>query len=408
MAIHVLSTRPDVALLSLPWSEPLAEWDAELDVPLARGVHRHVVRFVRVAGNVYAIKETRDRYARAEYALLRNLQRLDLPTVVPIGVVTGRETADGEEIEPALVTMHLAHSLPYRSLFSHTLQDDTVDRVIDALVVLLVRLHNEGFFWGDCSLSNTLFRRSAGEFAAYLVDAETGELHDQLTDGQRAHDLDLLRTNVYGELLDLQAGELLDPEIDPLEIVDRIAERYDLLWQAITGVEEFGLDEMWRVEQRLERLNSLGFDVEEIDIVTDLDGESIRIQPKVVESGHHARRLQGLTGLDLDEPQARRLLNDLDAFTAAHDLQGEDPMVVAHRWLTDVYQPLRRMVPPEQRATLGTPEVFHDVLVHRWFLSQQAGHEVDFFEAARSYIDDVLPQRAETIRAAERHTPLPD
>ena len=44
--------------------------------------------------------------------------------------------------------------------------------------MLLVRLHLVGFWWGDVSLSNTLFRRDAGAFAAYLVDAETGELHD--------------------------------------------------------------------------------------------------------------------------------------------------------------------------------------------------------------------------------------
>ena len=69
--------------------------------------------------------------------------------------------------------------------------------------MLLVRLHLAGFFWGDVSLSNTLFRRDAGAFAAYLVDAETGELHDRLSDGQREHDLDIARVNIAGELMDL-------------------------------------------------------------------------------------------------------------------------------------------------------------------------------------------------------------
>ena len=188
---------------------------------------------------VYAAKETREAWAWREYGLLRNLRRLGLPTVEPVGVVTGRETAGGEELEPCLLTRHLPHSLPYRALFSQRLQPDTIRRVIDALVVLLVRLHVEGFWWGDCSLSNTLFRRSAGEFAAYLVDAETGELHDRLSDGQRGHDLDLVTTNVFGELLDLQAGGLLDEELEPDEMVARIKQRYDALWDALTGAEEF-------------------------------------------------------------------------------------------------------------------------------------------------------------------------
>jgi len=401
MALRFRATRPLPALLRLPWDLPLHRWPHDLDVPLARGISRHVVRFVRVEQDVYAVKETRPAWAEREYGMLRNLRRLGLPVVEPVGIVSGRETVADEPIEPALVTRHLAHSLPYRALFSHRLQDDTLDRVVDALVVLLVRLHLDGFFWGDCSLSNTLFRRSAGEFAAYLVDAETGELYGNLTDGQRGYDLELLRTNVFGELLDLQAGELLGDEVDAAALVARIEQRYDDLWRALTGVEEFSIEDMWRIEQRVERLNGLGFDVDEIDIVTDWDGASVRIQPKVVEAEHHARRLQGLTGLDVEESQARRLLNDLDAYAAAHGLQAEEPMIVAHRWLTEVFEALRAMIPQDLRGVVEPAELYHDVLVHRWYLSERAGQEVDFFEAARSYIDTVLPGRAATVSAAE-------
>ena len=401
MALRFLATRPHPALLGLPWDVPLEEWDESYDVKLARGISRHIVRFVRVDAQVYAVKETRPAMAEREYQMLRDLLRLRLPVVEPVGIVSGRESPDDEPIEPALITRHLAHSLPYRALFSHRLQDDTLDRVVDALVVLIVRLHLDGFFWGDCSLSNTLFRRAAGEFSAYLVDAETGELHDQLTDGQRSHDLEILRVNVFGELLDLQAGELLGSDIDPVDLVDRIEDRYGKLWEGLTGVEEFSTDDMWRIEQRIEQLNDLGFDVDELDIITDWDGSTVRIQPKVVEAGHHARRLQGLTGLDVEESQARRLLNDMDAYAAAKDMQADDPMVVAHRWLTDVYEPLLALVPAELRGAIEPAELFHDVLVHRWFLSEAAGKEIDFFEVARSYIADVLPDRAATVQAAE-------
>jgi hypothetical protein len=400
VALHIVAARPSQQLLTLPWQLPLERWPDECQVAMSRGISRHVVRFVRVDHQVYAAKETREEWAWREYGLLRNLRRLGLPTVEPIGVVTGRQTATGDDLEPCLLTRHLAHSLSYRALFSQRLQLDTVRRVLDALVVLLVRLHVEGFWWGDCSLSNTLFRRSAGEFAAYLVDAETGELHTRLSDGQRAHDLDLVTTNVFGELLDLQAGGLLDDQLEPHELVARIQQRYETLWAALTGVEEFDTNEMWRIEQRVNTLQELGFDVEELDIVTDFDGATVRIRPAVVEAGHHSRRLQGLTGLDVEEPQARRLLNDLDAFTASANLQDADPTIVAHRWLTEVYEPLRAMVPPELHDRLEPAELFHEILEHRWYLSERKGREVDLFDAARIYIDEVLPSRAQTVSGA--------
>jgi hypothetical protein len=386
MALRIVATNPDPSLVTLlPWDTPLEEWTGSFMVPLPRGISRHIVRFVRLGTHVYAVKETREPIAFGEYRLLRDLRRLKAPAVEPVGVVTGRQTRTGDTIEPCLVTRHLGSSMPYREMFSRGVRADTLPRLVDALVVLLTRLHLAGFFWGDCSLSNTLFRRSAGEFAAYLVDAETGELHPDLSDGQRAHDLDTAKGNLFGEMLDLQAGGFMDRELDPIPIVEGLLERYDRLWSELTGVEDFTTDEMWRIQMRIERLNDLGFDVDELDIVTDWDGATARIQPKVVDPGHHNRRLQSLTGLDVEENQARRLLNDLDAYAAANELQNEEPALVAHRWLTEVFEPVTRMAPPDRRSPVDAAEIFHEILEHRWYLSEQAGEEVDTFEAARDY-----------------------
>jgi tRNA A-37 threonylcarbamoyl transferase component Bud32 len=407
MALHVVASRAGpvqqaavkTALLSLPWDTPLEDWSEEYVVPLPRGLSRHVVRIVRAGQQTLAVKETEPDIAMREYRLLRDLRRMDLPTVVPQGVVTGRTDADGDELPAALVTEHLRFSLPYRSLFRHGLSAENLPELVDALVVLLVRLHLADFYWGDVSLSNVLFRRAAGGFAAYLVDAETGELKDTLSDRMREYDITVARENVFAELLDLQAGEELDPDVRAHEIVDLLAERYDALWSELTAAEEFDTSEMWRIEQRIERLNELGFDVDELEIVTDLGGDSVRIQPKVVEAGHYCRELQALTGLGVEDAQARRLLNDLAAFTANHDLGREDPAVVANRWLTQVYEPLVAMMPADQRGKLEPPEFFHEVLVHRWYLSERAGHEVDIFESAASYIDSVLPERPDELVA---------
>jgi tRNA A-37 threonylcarbamoyl transferase component Bud32 len=402
MPLRIVATQPNPALVTLPWEMPLEEWSDDFVVPLPRGISRHVVRIVRLGTDVYAVKETREAIAFREYRMLRDLQRLELPTVEPVGVVAGRESPTGEEIEPALVTRHLTYSLPYRSLFSHGLRADSLPKLVDALAVLLVRLHLAGFFWGDVSLSNVLFRRSAGEFTAYLVDAETGELHDELTRGQRAYDLEVASVNLFGELLDLQAGGLLDEEVDPHAIIDLVGRRYTTLWDQLTGTEEFDVSEMWRIEQRVERLNQLGFDVDELDIVTDWSGATVQLQPKVVEAGHHARDLQSLTGLDVEDNQARRLLNDIASYTAHLDLGAEDRPLVAHRWLTEVYEPVIDMVPREMRGKLEPAEIFHEILEHRWYLSEQADHEIDIFDSARSYIESELAERPyEAVTASD-------
>ncbi len=216
MSLRVTAAAGEHDLLFLPWDIPLEEWPEDTIVALPRGISRHVVRFVRMSGVVYAVKETVEPIAQREYDLLFELGRRDVPCVDPVGIVAGRTDAAGEDLPAAIITRHLQFSLPYRALFSSTLRPDTIARLIDALAVLMVRLHLVGFFWGDCSLSNTLFRRDAGAFAAYLVDAETGEMHDRLSDGQRQYDLMTAETNVGGELLDVEASGRLHPSIDPI------------------------------------------------------------------------------------------------------------------------------------------------------------------------------------------------
>ncbi len=392
-ALQITAAAPDPALLDLPWSVPLEDWPEHTLAALPRGISRHVVRFARLSGRVVAVKEIKEELARREYGLLRLLQRLDVPCVEPVGVVTGRVAADGTPLDDALITRHLQFSLPYRALFSQNLRPDTAARLVDALAVLLVRLHLTGFYWGDVSLSNTLFRRDAGSFAAYLVDAETGELHNTLSTGQRENDLEVARVNIAGELMDLEAGGLLDPEADPVRVSEAIMSRYRCLWAELTDSESFETGDRWRVDARIRRLNELGFDVGELAITTDIGGATVQIQPKVVDAGHHSRRLLRLTGLDVGENQARRLLNDLDSYRAASDRQGDDEEIVAHDWLSRVFESVVRAVPRQLGSKLEPAEVFHEVLEHRWYLSERAGHDVELPDVVADYVAHVLPTK---------------
>lgn len=393
-AINIKSISVDPALLDLPWNIPLEQWPPEVLAALPRGISRHIVRFVNLNSSVIAVKEISSFVADREYEMLRNLLRLGAPCVRPIAVITGRTDANGEELNSVLITEHLSYSLPYRALFSQYMRPETATRLIDALAVLLVRLHLLGFFWGDVSLSNTLFRRDAGAFAAYLVDAETGELHPEgLTSGKRMYDIELARTNIIGELMDLQAGGLLEEDVDTIDVGDRIVSRYLELWDVLTGEESFSMSERWRVANRIERLNSLGFDVGELSMTTDLDGTHLSIQPKVVDAGHYHRQIMRLTGLDVQEGQGRRMLNDLEAYRSLWNRKDEPLEIAAHAWLADVFEPTIAAVPAEMRRKLEPAEIFHEVLEHRWYMSEAAGYDVSMQDAVADYVANVLANR---------------
>jgi hypothetical protein len=384
--------------LDLPWSEPLERWDSPRLVRMARGISRHVVRFVQYGERVYALKETSPALARREYRMLRDLAADGLPVVEAVGVVTDRRKAGQEELDAVLITRFLDYALPYRYLFGLHDGPDMWTKLIDAGALLLVRLHLEGVYWGDCSLSNVLFRRDAGALMAYMVDAETSERHDApLVAGMRGHDIEIAVENVAAGLADLQAAGRLRAELDPIEAVITLEARYDELWAELTSADEVGTDERHRIDDRIRRLNELGFDVEELVLeATDEGGHRLRIQPVLVEEGHHHRDLRRRTGLDVQENQARRLLNDITAYGSWLERTTGRPVpeaVAAARWLAEVYEPIVSAVPPELAQKREPPELFHELLEHRWFLSEQEGREVLNEEALADYLATQLAEQ---------------
>lgn len=406
-AFEIMAAKVDPALLDLPWDTPLEEWPDSLLAALPRGISRHVVRFVELSDRVIAVKEIGPTVAHHEYEMLRDLARLDAPSVIPAAVITGRRSPSGEELNAALVTEHLQFSLPYRALFRRHMGAESATRLIDALAVLLVRLHLLGFYWGDVSLSNTLFRRDADAFSAYLVDAETGELHPELTPGQREYDVDLARVNIIGELMDLQAGGFFPEEADPIEIGDRIRSRYYDLWNELTSTETIEADQKWKVAQRISRLNELGFDVGELRMSSVAGSTQLDIQPKVVDAGHHHRKLMRLTGMDVGEKQAQRLLNDINTYRMVSGKENLPLEMVAHDWVNAMFEPLIEAIPPQLASKLEQAQIYHEFLEHRWFLGEQSGHDIPYDEAVRSYIDTVLSTKRDEAVFIEPDSDVP-
>ncbi len=375
--------------LDLPWEEPLETWTHPRMVKMAHGISRHVVRFVRYDDKVYALKETEPAIANAEFDILKQMQEHHLPTVEPIGVVSGL----GPMERAMLITRYLDFSLPYWYIIGRE-EFGMADKLMNAGVVLLVRLHLDGIFWGDCSLSNILFRRDAGAMMAYLVDAETSDWQTTISDQMRFYDIDIAQENIIGGILDLQAQGRIPEEFDPYGLADDLRIRYDELWDELTRTDEFDLTDQWRIERRVRRINDLGFDVEELSI--SRDGTSLRIKPVLVDEGHHARELRRRTGLDVQENQARRLLADIAGYQVwleHHAGKSIPAAVAAARWLADVYEPIIEAVPPEFGERLEPPEIFHEILEHRYFMAQRLQREIDNDEALDDYLDSVLTSR---------------
>jgi Domain of unknown function (DUF4032) len=125
-------------------------------------------------------------------------------------------------------------------------------------------------------------------------------------------------------------------------------------------------------------------------------GYRLRLDPHVVEPGHHRHRLLRLTGLDAQERQARRMLNDIARYREALERKEKRTIpesVVASNWREQVFEPTIAMIPDELQGRLPAAEIFHQVLEHRWFLSEKAGKDVGIRQAALAYVKSELPQR---------------
>ncbi len=395
VAFRLKTTVPQTDLLALPWALPLEDWPEETTVILPAGTHRHVVRFVPTSGDFAALKELPDHLAVREFEVLSFLHQNGLPTVGLIGIASERSDRFGEPLPSVLITKHLRYSLPYSHLFSTPSIPSLGEHLVDALAVLLVRLHLDGVFWGDCSLNNALFRRDAGALRAYVVDTETAEIHPRLSDGQRTFDLEIAVENACGGLLDLEAAGLLQEGIEPFATAESLEVRYQALWDDLTQTQDVCEAQLASIHQRLDRLNDLGFDTDEVEL-NARDG-LVHFRPTIVEEGHHKRQLASLTGIVAHENQARRLLSAIRAY-GAWIQDGPTPLpeaVMVARWLQERWEPTMRQIPEDLRGRIEDAEMYHEVLQHGWTMSEDAGHDVALDVVVDSYIEEVLRHRVD-------------
>ena len=383
-------------LLDLPWELPLGRWDARMveavaggrfrDLPV--GPSRHRVRFLVTDRRAYALKEEPREVAAREFSVLRHLETAGLPAVTPVGIA---EAPAGDRA--ILVTEYLGFSIQYRRLLMRVPAGPGLyrDRLLDGMAWLLVDLHRAGVYWGDCSLANTLFRRDGARIQAFLVDAETSEVHPSLTDGQRGYDLDILVENVAFGLADLGAmAGRADAADDAIEAAETVRIRYDALWAELHEEPELSPDDRHAVRSRIRRLNDLGFAVDEISLEPSAGRHDVvRLRVAVADRRFHARELQRLTGLLALEGQAQLLLNDLREYRAWLEFYDRRPIAEAEgveRWMEEVLQPSLEAILPAIGPTRDPLQAYCDVLEQKWILSEAAGTDVGLQAAIDAYL----------------------
>jgi hypothetical protein len=386
--IVVRPGNPD--FLKFPWHLPLTAWhtDGVLLEDLPTGHSRHPVIFINEYNQIFALKELPNGAAQREYQALLKMENQRLPCVQPVGY-TRTKTKNGPA--SVLITRYLDYSLPFLALFTADRMVSYRSHLLDAIAGLMVQLHLAGVYWGDCSLSNTLFKRDAGALRAYLVDAETVEIHspEDISPALRHQDLVIMEENINGDLADLGAEIYLPNQIYLTAAGSYLRLRYQRLWEEITQEHVIYPNEHFRIQERIRALNDLGFSVGDVELFNTRDGDQLRLRVMVTDQNFHRDRLQSLTGIEAGDRQARKMMNEIfeTKATLSKEKNRSLPLsVAAHHWLQNIYQPTLELLKTLERPDLDTAELYCQLLEHKWYLSEQAQHDVGHQAACSDYL----------------------
>ncbi len=387
--LTVRAGHPD--FLDLPWDRSIVKWDTPRLIDLPKGISRHEVRFLGYDQGIYAVKELPTEPARTDYQVLRALEDSAAPAVTAVALVEQRSDDPTEERAAALITKYVDFSFSYRELLEGPGFGPRRRQMLAAFAGLLVELHVAGCFWGDCSLSNVLYRWDAMAIEALMVDAETAEIHDRLTDGQRHEDVEIMIVNVAGGMADIAASQGADIDDADLGLGEEIADWYHWLWDETTSEIVIGAEERYKITERIRRLNELGFTVDEVDLIPVDGGTKLRMRPIVGGRVYNTARLRELTGLEASEWQARQILSDLHYFAADRDAAtGSGKAVAAIQWRVSQFEPLLDRIRAENPS--GDPiQGYCDFLHYRYVASQAAGFDIGNDAAFAQWVDAGRP-----------------
>ncbi|GAC1655372.1 MAG: hypothetical protein NVS4B12_27820 [Ktedonobacteraceae bacterium] len=380
----------------LPWHLPMEEWLSQgLEVlNIRRGESRHPVVFVEREGVRYAIKETTPRMAEREIRNFHEIERRGIPALSPVGVVispapplaldvpklggiTQYINGDRGYTVTRLAPRVIPHVLLYRLPFTKR----TKQRLLSAVAVLMIELHEHGIYWGDPSLANILLRIDGRSILAIMADAETSELFTgPISDGLREQDLAM-----FGESLSWQAEDLrilrgLPEDTQVLDDSDfrYFEQRYRWLHRqhAQMATSTAGTSRQ-QLQQFLETLNGWSFSL------VNATGHTLQ-QLTTVLPGWHQRRIHELLHIAIPRIYARRFYDTILGHQAIlSEREGRDVSLeeAAHNWYTHYHLPAILLLRQNLTSGQDPMQAYFAVMQHKWNMSRKAKQEVPLEEA---------------------------
>ncbi len=384
-------------LTDLPFHVPLEEWHEHgvRIIPVKSGLSRHVVRFIEIAGERFAVKETTLASAAREDACYRELARRRIPTLMPVGVVARDdgtsvvETAIGPQTETRvagfLFTRLMEKVVPDSLLFRRGFSTRNRNRIWDAVVHLFVQLHGNGVYWGDASLANMLIHFSTEVvpqlgrrtvLRAMLADAETVETRPFLSDSLRHADVEFFLESMLWTEADFRAsGIVRDP----------------LMTREDQGYIRGSYDERYAV----------GMEKRAFELLTHIDGD--RLLGEFAAEGHGNLLLR-----HINEHKwyiSERLGRDVGIVEAAEE------------WYTAIFRPVCGIfheyglleIFPEKTAS----SLYVEVMEHKYLMSETEKRDVGLVAALEDYLErftrtaPLIGSVVRALRALFRDMPAP-
>lgn len=269
------------AVKKLPWELPLGDWRDSSKVKhlnIRKGLSRHLVIFVEVDRFKLAIKETSARTACKEIAHFEEMQRRQIPTLLPIGTVIRTEAPMFEstpfgvqKIENRIghtITLLAEKVLPDSLLYGRGFKTENRNKIWNAVARLFATLHLNGIYWGDASLANMLiqFRKERvpklGKITvikAYLSDAETVEIPGFLSDSLKEMDLEFFFESMDWVLEDLRQAGITRGPLDTATDKKYIRHQYDKLIAIHDEIVEFERKTHLKVKAQMGEFSEEGY-----------------------------------------------------------------------------------------------------------------------------------------------------
>ena len=409
-------------LRGLPWGWPLDEWPDRGVQPLSirSGESRHALIFLEVAHRRYAIKETSPAAAEREIAALLEARRRGCKALEPVGhvLVQGEPLPAGEVTglhtyfsgDNGYCVTRLAEGvLPQSILYRYPFTAPNKRLLWNAVVELLLDLHNAGVYWGDPSLANVLIDLRHHRLTAILADAETAEVvSGELDEGLRQDDLEAFIESAEWQAEDIRIARGLgeDAHLFTGDDGPYIRSRYAGLRELRST--ESPPDQLWTrlqgLEHTMQRLNALGFGVLNLSsrlldlgaLVTAAtsSGSATRapddLQVGTLRRGWYVKRLHDLLGVRVPRAYTLRLYQHLMVhkwILSEHAKRDTGLDAASADWLEHYHRPLvaflHTYVPlADELAFFAT---YLAVLDHTWQMSKEQQRSVPIEEGAMDY-----------------------